>query len=215
MKRFLAMAAAAFALTSGLATAAQATVLYTETGTFGGPRIVDEYDWLFHPGLIELTFTSSTPIQGANIFLLVNGGTQHLTCNASSCTPDGSGWSYQGWNACLGQNMSCIGDRLPVDAVGKTSFSTTFQLDPEPALLTPPAGTYPQGSQLDDTEFWNVGLYIGLDGAAGAASSPYTLTFSTVDDTVPEPAVWAMMITGLFGLGAMLRRTRTRNAALA
>jgi hypothetical protein len=32
---------------------------------------------------------------------------------------------------------------------------------------------------------------------------------------VPEPDVWAMMMLGLFGAGALLRRRRRRSAALA
>ena len=34
--------------------------------------------------------------------------------------------------------------------------------------------------------------------------------FDTGDPAVPEPGVWALLITGFFGIGSMLRRRRTR-----
>jgi hypothetical protein len=39
------------------------------------------------------------------------------------------------------------------------------------------------------------------NGATGAVGA-------TLSNAVPEPATWAMMITGVFAIGSMLRRRR-------
>jgi hypothetical protein len=36
---------------------------------------------------------------------------------------------------------------------------------------------------------------------------------ATLETSVPEPATWAMLLVGIGGLGAMLRRARRRDGA--
>lgn len=48
----------------------------------------------------------------------------------------------------------------------------------------------------------------------GLAFSGIKIGDIEIEDSVPEPATWAMMLVGMFGLGAALRR-RQRRAALA
>jgi hypothetical protein len=60
------------------------------------------------------------------------------------------------------------------------------------------------------------GQFVGVGTSQGALtfSSVAGVTFRAVAGTVPEPATWAMMIMGLGGVGAMLRR-RPREQAHA
>jgi hypothetical protein len=47
-------------------------------------------------------------------------------------------------------------------------------------------------------------------------SSPYRLvTGGSVTGAVPEPASWALMLTGFLGAGAVLRTARRRQVAFA
>jgi hypothetical protein len=52
-------------------------------------------------------------------------------------------------------------------------------------------------------------LRIGTDITA---APPFNMTFSLSGAAVPEPAVWAMMLTGLAGVGALCRSRRRRGA---
>jgi hypothetical protein len=53
----------------------------------------------------------------------------------------------------------------------------------------------------------NVGALSGTDA--------FNVGQVNVPSDVPEPATWAMMLIGFFGLGAMLRQRKTRTLALA
>lgn len=46
------------------------------------------------------------------------------------------------------------------------------------------------------------------------AIAPVTISVSKVAAAVPEPATWAMMLTGFFGVGAVVRRQRKQVVAL-
>lgn len=67
---------------------------------------------------------------------------------------------------------------------------------------------------VSDTSF-TTATFSSNDGGAGTASYniPEIIT-EAAGPAVPEPAIWAMMLMGFGGLGAMLRRRRER-AALA
>jgi len=54
---------------------------------------------------------------------------------------------------------------------------------------------------------------IGLQDLTGPDPN-FTLTFNTPIGSVPEPATWAMMLAGLFGVGAALRSARRRTAQM-
>ena len=59
-----------------------------------------------------------------------------------------------------------------------------------------------------DNYFTSVDIIGTVNGGYGA---PYKFTITAI----PEPATWAMMIAGFFGLGAMLRRDRRTASAVA
>jgi hypothetical protein len=75
-----------------------------------------------------------------------------------------------------------------------------------------------QGGPGNGTAFYKLDAGAGLDTITLAykASSDAVLYSVSPVRAVPEPASWAMMITGFFGLGATLRRARrTASAATA
>ena len=59
-------------------------------------------------------------------------------------------------------------------------------------------GTFTSLSFTDTSENWH-GLTVGIGNVAG----------------VPEPATWAMLLVGVFGVGAMLRASRRRHGLTA
>ena len=52
----------------------------------------------------------------------------------------------------------------------------------------------------------------GVYGAMLLSTDASRLTVTLVRDGVPEPATWAMMLAGFFGLGGVLRRRRALSA---
>jgi hypothetical protein len=53
--------------------------------------------------------------------------------------------------------------------------------------------------------------YFGLEEAIDAAD--FTAPITTTPGGAPEPASWALMLTGFFGMGAALRRRQTASVA--
>ena len=72
--------------------------------------------------------------------------------------------------------------------------------------FNPTGGTGP-GSGAQGQYLWKLPPVPDPDGGAFVVLDGVSLT------TVPEPATWAMMIMGFFGLGAVLRRRRVAVAA--
>jgi hypothetical protein len=168
----------------------------------------------------------------------------NLVTNGSFETGDFTGWtqfgdeSYTGVTGCQGNGCATDGVDLayfgPVNGVGGISQT-----------LATGAGLYDISFDLSNyqgayfsADFGGVSLLVNVPQELVthysftdvAASGPTTLSFSfqntpdyyTLDDVsvtaaagVPEPASWALMLTGAFGLGATLRSARRRAAVAA
>ena len=109
--------------------------------------------------------------------------------------PNGAGWAYYttddntDWE--IATTPSVTGDTSTEQFVAQETVETF-----------PLSVTGPQAIQR----------YQGFEGylfnetiAASAIGQPFTFTVST---SVPEPATWGMLVMGVFGLGAVLRRRR-------
>jgi hypothetical protein len=128
--------------------------------------------------------------------------------------------TYSGLNGPLGPSVSFL-STLTSNAVpaGWTVSEKTF-VDPANGLFTT---TEPLASSV----FTSIGTDAQSDTAA-TGSGPYSVTeeyiiaasgtTGTANDTIdvsaaaPEPAAWAMMLFGIFGVGAVLRGTRNQRA---
>ena len=102
--------------------------------------------------------------------------------------------------------------------ISNWNYLQLFVLDsPSPVLLTTPyTGTH-QPVNAPPIESNKVLKSVWVNGIQQtgfqAALTTRSVTLSPVG--VPEPATWAMLITGFFGLGAMLRRRRSLQLAPA
>jgi hypothetical protein len=94
-------------------------------------------------------------------------------------------------------------------------------------------GTYTTATPLANFTFSSIGTNVQLDNdstgagpysvteeytidAVGAGNASGTIDLSSAVSGVPEPAVWAMVLTGFFGVGYMMRgRRKTLSAAQA
>lgn len=81
---------------------------------------------------------------------------------------------------------------------GSTRFSTPFHSDTEGSALTP----LPNGINI-----WETGLYQTVFDFTVSNGDHYTLQFRS-DVDAPEPASWALMLSGFGAIGAALRRKR-------
>ncbi|MBU1377684.1 MAG: PEPxxWA-CTERM sorting domain-containing protein [Alphaproteobacteria bacterium] len=105
-------------------------------------------------------------------------------------------WSFPLCSLCSGQYDAGAGLRanLGTLAAGQTTYFTYY--------YGMGAGSDELAAQMQTAGAKDILVVTGVDGTVSAAMGL----------AVPEPATWAMMILGFFGLGSMIRR---RNAALA
>jgi hypothetical protein len=67
------------------------------------------------------------------------------------------------------------------------------------------------GDTILDLGYSGLNVFFNNPGTAAVITDKADVIFTPAASTgggVPEPAAWALMITGFFGLGGMLRRTR-------
>jgi hypothetical protein len=174
----------------------------------------------------------------------MSAGAADLVTNGSFETGDFTVWTQFGdtsWNGVGGGNQD-LG--YPTDGVEVAYFGPVTGVSGISQELATGAGLYNISFDLSNdagtffsADFGGVTLLLSppSEGVTHysftdvAASGPTTLTFSFVDvpafytldnvqvtaAAVPEPASWALMIGGFFGLGATLRGARRRTAAAA
>jgi hypothetical protein len=163
-----------------------------------------------------------------------------LVTNGSFETGNFSGWTQFGDTSFTGVG-GCVGSACPTDGVDLAYFGSVNDVGGISQTLATGAGLYNISFDLSNdqgasftADFGGVTLLVNppQEGTTHysftdiAVSGSPTLTFSfqdvpsyyTLDDVsvtaagVPEPASWALMLTGFFGLGATLRTARRRTA---
>jgi hypothetical protein len=93
------------------------------------------------------------------------------------------------------------GQQVPSDYIYAFSGFIYFSSDPESGPPNLIHGDTSKFKPLRETGDWQQ-----VDTLLGVASPFY------VASDIPEPATWAMMLAGLFGVGAMVRRGRSKGA---
>ena len=150
-----------------------------------------------------------SPILSADFTL--DGVTDNFTMGQ-----DGAGnvFAKDGWE----QTFFYANSNTMVGAVSDWDFLQLFVLSsPSPVLL---ASNF-TGTNItvlgDPLETNKVGRKVTDNGATvvdySLSLAPTTVTLAVL--SIPEPQTWMMMLTGFFGLGAMLRRRRTPVTARA
>jgi PEP-CTERM motif-containing protein len=141
------------------------------------------------------TETGTSCGTGCNFVMTANGETQYSSSTSVTYGPAYDSISGYSVVSYTGNRLALVGDWGTATGAG----ATPFFIGNAGGTFTAPAG---------DTV-----LYLGTVDAFG--NSPYGA--GTYNDnqggffltaSVPEPAIWTMMLLGFFGLGFMLRRTR-------
>jgi hypothetical protein len=210
------MAALLFAASLGCKTA-KADVLYTNIGAYAynGVGLNSPQAWISDP----FTLTSDAVITGVT----------YVEIGPIWAMPTHVDWE--------------ITDLLPEIFSTKTADVTTLSAYP-PLLDFYETPTTLVMFSLDHPRFFTAGTYyLTLSNAVptgasyweesngGGSTAYFSTAFSSTGDVthfeispeafqilglaVPEPATWAMLILGFFGLGALLRRRKSQAAALA
>jgi hypothetical protein len=173
----------------------------------------------------------------------ISAGATELLTNGSFETGDFSGWAQFGDTSYTGVSAGCYDAGCPSDGADLAYFGQVYDVGGISQTLATGAGLYNISFDLSNNsgaffsaDFGGANLLLNPPGEGVthysftnvAASGPTTLSFSTLDVPayytldnisvtagVPEPASWALMIGGFFGLGATLRTARRRTAAAA
>ncbi|WP_299545442.1 PEPxxWA-CTERM sorting domain-containing protein [Phenylobacterium sp.] len=173
----------------------------------------------------------------------MSAGATELVTNGSFETGDFTGWAQFGDTDHTGVAAGCFDFGCPTDGSDLAYFGPVNGVGGISQTLATGAGLYDisfdlsnNGGAFFSADFGGANLLLNPPGEGVthysftnvAASGPTTLSFSTLDVPayytldnisvtagVPEPASWALMIGGFFGLGATLRTARRRTAAAA
>ena len=173
----------------------------------------------------------------------ISAGAAELVTNGSFETGDFSGWTAFGDMSATGVTNTCFDAGCPSDGADLAYFGQIYGVGGISQTLATGAGLYDISFDLSNdngaffsADFGGANLLLNPPGEGVthysftnvAASGPTTLSFSffnppafytldavSVTAGVPEPASWALMIGGFFGLGATLRSARRRTAAAA
>ena len=205
-----ALAGAAVLACAGQASALTVTMSGVVTGGSGSDGIIHVGD--------PLSFTASIPDQdvlslpsGLTGFGTYYNGRWGTPGAALTITLDGYTWTavddlYDGEDATVcpasGRYQDCqggLGVILSGDQVVRLTYSDLSPVrGPRPDLLTSPDGSF---------VIHNYNYY-GNTAVPQYFTGQFDLADAVVRAGVPEPQTWAIMLVGLFGLGAVLRSRR-------
>ena len=167
---------------------------YTVTVSNGGSNVsetMNDASDAYTVDVPALTAATFTALQG------LNAG-HGLTIQFNSFTPDGA---------------TTPGASAAFFSIFDSAFNTVFTsggLDPSTTSIYLPAGTL----KADTTYSWELDFSDRIVGADPNGLPIFTTqgfdmrTDGSFSTAVPEPATWAMLMLGLFGSGAALRRRR-------
>ena len=141
-----------------------------------------------------------------------------------TATPNGGGSSVFGFNTTPGGRyvLELVGGST---AISFTSGVSAFGFYLSGVQLGGLTVNFVDGGQ-QSVGITNYGSGVQFFGASGFSSAVSGFTLNATNDiiglddlrftsaaaAVPEPGVWAMMIVGFFGIGAMLRRAKARQS---
>ncbi len=225
--------AAALGLALGLLAAAPAsataigTLAFTQpTGIVGPNEVV--------PVILTLTLDQlSDPLTVSNLQLTSGGPSDAELTNAGFDLNLGISTNLNVFFQCGGTFNSVCTDPPPyrfdfnfdnfaeIDIPAGGAYIYSF------GTFTPNPGAVPPGTYT----FYNTGIFVqayGFDASGNALHVDFAIantcengdnrcafTRTVEGGAIPEPASWAMMLVGFGGLGAMLRRQRRRDLAVA
>ena len=186
---------------------------------------------------------ASAAIALATSMAAMSAGATELVTNGSFETGDFSGWAQFGDMSATGVTTNCVSAGCPSDGADLAYFGQIYDVGGISQTLATGAGLYNISFDLSNAagvffsaDFGGANLLTNPPNegvthysfTTVAVSGPATLSFSffnppsyyTLDNVsvtagVPEPASWALMLTGFFGLGATLRSARRRTAVAA
>ncbi|MDP3746058.1 MAG: immune inhibitor A [Phenylobacterium sp.] len=216
MKKLLAAAALAACVMAGAP--AQASTIYSQdfssglnaneavggnfgihNGTVGHAGWYGDYEYSFYDLALDLTGVSGAQI----VFDYIMNAESH----------------YDRFNvlASLGAFLPPAGLLTPVSGLAYTDEGDVHMAQlGQVALANSASGTARFDLSGFDGQLVNLRFQFGTDGSvtsSGLNLDNITVTGNVLTSGVPEPATWAMMITGFFGAGAMVRSSRRRGVA--
>jgi hypothetical protein len=147
---------------------------------------------------VKLTLTTNVTVDGASIgpYSFAYDFVHHETPNGGWICPYSS-TGGPGWNT-VGVNANGCADKVETEF---NSTSDLFQVGNDFYTLKI-AGFLVDGEEKE--------VFITKEKKANVAYLKGRIDYSHSIAAVPEPATWAMMLLGFFGLGSVLRRERAR-----